>query len=187
MQNGLDDSLLFPSRLLEELDWSQCSAQFKPAISATAPGDNLILRPLQASDYDTGFLQILGQLTSVGDVSREMFQSRFDSMKACKDTYYILVLEDICTSQVIGAASLIVEQKFIHSAAMRGRVEDVVVSKDYRGKQLGKLLVQTLTLLAKHVGCYKVTLECSDDNIKFYNNFGYEKSAENYMVARFKD
>jgi len=60
-------------------------------------------------------------------------------MKACPGTYYVLVLEDLNTSEVIGAATLVVEQKFIHTCGTRGRLEDVVVSDKYRGKQLGKL------------------------------------------------
>jgi len=38
-------------------------------------------------------------------------------MKQCPGTYLVVVIEDIEKSQVIGAATLIVEQKFIHNAA----------------------------------------------------------------------
>ena len=37
-------------------------------------------------------------------------------MKSCQGTYFIVVLEDTATSQVIGSATLVIEQKFIHSA-----------------------------------------------------------------------
>lgn len=33
----------------------------------------MVVRPLQRSDYDKGFLQLLGQLTSVGNVSKKQF------------------------------------------------------------------------------------------------------------------
>ena len=49
------------------------------------------------------------------------------------------------------------ERKFIHSCGSVGRVEDVVVSSAYRGKQLGKLAVNLATALAARLGCYKVT------------------------------
>lgn len=97
----------------------------------------------------------------------------------------------------------------------RGRVEEVVVSDSCRGKQLGKLwvdavfsslsrerrdgreinlicfftlrLVSALTLLSKKLNCYKVTLECSDKNVAFYQKFGYNPSNETYMQCRFFD
>lgn len=81
-------------------------------------------------------------------------------MKVCQD-YYVTVIEDTRKGEIIAAASLIVERKFIHHCAMvrnnevinarsnwiikkvdllqRGRLEDVVVNDTYRGKQLGKL------------------------------------------------
>lgn len=80
-------------------------------------------------------------------------------MKASGD-YYVTVIEDTRKNQIIGAASLIIERKFIHNCAVvsqesspvqysytlsysftlqRGRLEDVVVNDTYRGKQLGKL------------------------------------------------
>ena len=42
---------------------------------------------------------------------------RFHEMKQCPGSYFVVVIEDIQKSQVIGAATLIVEQKFIHNAA----------------------------------------------------------------------
>lgn len=60
-------------------------------------------------------------------------------MKNCRDSYYVVVVEDLNKSRIAGSATLVVEQKFIHNTGTRGRIEDVVVSDDYRGKQLGKL------------------------------------------------
>ena len=38
-------------------------------------------------------------------------------MKQCPGTYFVIVIEDVEKSEVVGAATLIVEQKFIHNAA----------------------------------------------------------------------
>ena len=78
------------------------------------------------------------------------------------------------------------EQKFIHSCGSVGRVEDVVVSSAYRGKQLGKLAVNLATALAARLGCYKVTLNCADSMTKFYASLGYrsEEGNSNYMCIR---
>merc|ERR1711913_91131 len=150
------------------------------------PGEGLRVRSLCLEDYDRGFLELLGQLTSVGNISREEWDARFEAMKSCKDTYYVVVIEDIALARVIGAATLVVEKKFIHSCGLVGRLEDVVVSDVYRGKQLGKLVVATTSLLATKLGCYKITLNCNDKMIKFYNAMGYksEDGNANYMCIR---
>nr|CAD7593137.1 unnamed protein product [Timema genevievae] len=112
---------------------------------------------------------------------------RFSSMKACPDTYYVTVVEDTRTNEIVAAASLIIEQKFIHDCAVRGRLEDVVVNGELRGKQLGKLIVMTVTLLAKELNCYKMTLDCKDKLIPFYITLGYlnEPGNANSMTVRF--
>ena len=79
-----------------------------------------------------------------------------------------------------------VERKFIHSCGLVGRLEDVVVSDAYRGRQLGKLIVVIITRLAVKLGCYKITLNCNDKMIKFYSSLGYksEDGNSNYMCIR---
>lgn len=41
------------------------------------------------------------------------FPGRFAELKACPTTYYIVVVEECATGQVVASASLIVEKKFI--------------------------------------------------------------------------
>ena len=97
----------------------------------------------------------------------------------------MLVYENLLY-QVVGAATLVVEEKFIHGCGQVGRVEDVVVGDEYRGRQLGKFLVAVAVLLAARLRCYKVTLNCKDTMIKFYNGIGFkcEDGDANFMVIR---
>jgi glucosamine-phosphate N-acetyltransferase len=77
---------------------------------------------------------------------------------------------------IIGAATLLIEQKFIHDCAKYGHIEDVIVSKNFRKNGIGKILIETIIAIAKDKGCYKITLCCSDDNYTFYSKCGFEKS-----------
>lgn len=43
---------------------------------------------------------------------------RFYHMKQCPNTYLVVVIEDVEKSLVIGSATLVLEQKFIHNAAI---------------------------------------------------------------------
>lgn len=181
-----EDMPLYSPSLLKDLDLSTSSVTFNPALTMADPGEGLLVRPLNISDYDRGFLELLGQLTTVGEVTREEWEDRFLNMKKCPETYLVTVIEDTTTNKVIGAATLVVEQKFIHNCAKRGALEDVVVSDLYRGKQLGKLIVTVITLLANKVNCYKLSLNCKDSMIKFYSSLGYklEEGNGNYMQIR---
>ncbi|XP_053947078.1 probable glucosamine 6-phosphate N-acetyltransferase isoform X1 [Anastrepha ludens] len=168
-----EETYLYDPNILLQLNFHQSPAKFEPFISAAYPGENwLKVRPLKDGDYDRGFLKLLSQLTEVGHVTRTQFLTRFSQMKASGD-YYVTVIEDTRKDEIIGAASLIVERKFIHNCAVRGRLEDVVVNDTYRGKQLGKLIVVTVSLLAQQLGCYKMSLDCKDKLIKFYESLGY--------------
>ncbi|BFZ12275.1 hypothetical protein BsWGS_15314 [Bradybaena similaris] len=187
-ENGYLDEPLFDPEVLEQIDASQFKAKYKSISKPLTPEDNLRIRPLQLGDFDKGYLDLLQQLTTVGDVTRDQFVDRFQKMKACPDSYYVVVIEDSETGQIIGSATLVKEQKFIHGASSRGRVEDVIVSDLYRGRELGKLLVDVLVCLSRQLNCYKVSLECKDENLKFYSQFGFEKTqGNNFMQQRFYD
>jgi len=154
----------------------------------TAKHSNFICRPLQSDDYSRSFISLLQQLTSVGSVGESDFKHRFHLLKKCKGTYYHTVIVDKEKSdQIIASASLVVEKKFIHDCANRGVIEEVIVSNEYRGKSLGKQIVKILVELGKQLGCYKITLNCNDQMLRFYKeklNFVAEQNNANFLVIR---
>ncbi|XP_076400943.1 glucosamine 6-phosphate N-acetyltransferase isoform X1 [Peromyscus maniculatus bairdii] len=178
-----NETPMFDPSLLKEVDWSQNTATFSPAISPMNPGEGLVLRPLCTGDLNKGFFKLLGQLTEIGIVSPEQFMNSFEHKKKTGD-YYVIVVEDVTLGQIVATATLIIEHKFIHSCAKRGRIEEFVISDEGRGKQLGELLLSTLTLLSKKLNCYKITLECLPQNVGFYKKFGYTVSEEKYLCLR---
>eukprot|EP01103_Thecamoeba_quadrilineata_P003688 TRINITY_DN1343_c0_g1_i4.p1 TRINITY_DN1343_c0_g1~~TRINITY_DN1343_c0_g1_i4.p1 ORF type:complete len:123 (-),score=15.35 TRINITY_DN1343_c0_g1_i4:322-660(-) len=88
------------------------------------------VRPLNSDDYDKGFCQVLGQLSVVGDITKEEFQRRFRELQSVKDTYYIIVVENLTTKEIVGSGSLIIERKFLHHCGnvriLKLKVEDFV-------------------------------------------------------------
>jgi len=91
-------------------------------------------------------------------------------------TYKVATLDE----KILGVASLITIDKILRSGSRMGLIEDVAVSPESRGLGLGKLLIEDLLALAEEKGCYKVVLNCSDDNVPFYEKCGMYK-AENQM------
>eukprot|EP01084_Bolivina_argentea_P315320 546267_1 len=136
-----------------------------------------IARHLRKTDYDKGYLQLLAQLTSVGNVSRELFDKTFDRMAA--SNIHVFVIEE--NNKIVACASLVIEQKFIHHCAAVGHIEDVVCDSTLRGKGLGKKITVQCVTYARNYGCYKAELDCSDHNVPFYEKCGFEKK-ENQMV-----
>ena len=60
-----------------------------------------------------GFLDLLGQLTTVGDVDRAAFEARLAEVSG--PDYHVAVAEDAASGRLLGTAALIVERKFIHA------------------------------------------------------------------------
>lgn len=125
-----------------------------PEVSAALP-ENYKIRPLQASDYSLGFLDVLRVLTSVGDVTEARWRERYEWMRRNEGTYYVLVVLD-AESKIVGTGALVAERKFIHNLGMVGHIEDIAVTKDQQGKKLGLRIIQALDYVAEKVGCYKV-------------------------------
>lgn len=181
------EDTLFNPDVLAGVDCSQCSFVVKNGLSPLNPGDGLALRPLQKGDYSKGFVSLLSQLTQVGEYTKEKFEAQFEAMRQSPGVYFIVVIEDTRAGRekVVATATLVVERKFIHGAASRGRIEDVVVLEEYRGLYLGSVLLELLTTLSKKLGCYKTTLDCKADKIQFYEKYGFVRESQSVMVQRF--
>lgn len=181
------DEYLFDVHLLESIfeDYSLKDSKLLKNIY----DDKYSIRPLAVSDYDHGYVELLRQLTECGTISYDDYKKRFYELKECPNTYFTLIIQDISTDQqIVGSATLVCEKKFIRQCSVRGRIEDVVVHDRCRGQQLGKLLVDLLTKLAREkCDCYKVSLECKDHLVNFYQKFGYKhEDKQNFLCQRFK-
>ncbi|CAH8669508.1 unnamed protein product [Schistosoma curassoni] len=175
---------LFDPLILEHINCSELIKKHVVHINFQSPKTIPKIRPLLSSDYD--YLALLKQLTVVGKIEQREFDERFSLMASCLDTYFIVVLEDATTSRIIGAATLFIELKFIHQCSKRGHIEDVIVDSRYRGMNFGRLLVDTLVRIGKHMGCYKISLDCSNEKVGFYEKLGFQ-CKNNIMYIRFDE
>lgn len=130
------------------------------------------VRKIKEEDFKRGFLETLSNLSSVNLTSK---RAEKIYKKYIKDNpvYNIFVAE--LENEIVGAITLLVEQKFIHSGGKVGHIEDVVARKGFQGKGIGSALVKTAIKEAKKQNCYKVILDCSKKNIPFYKKFGFLK------------
>ena len=77
-------------------------------------------------------------------------------------------------NKLVGFASLHLSRKV--RGGIIGFVEDVAILEKYRGKGIGKLILKNLIRKAKEEYCYKLVLECKEQNSVFYQKIGFKKS-----------
>ncbi|KAF2017274.1 acyl-CoA N-acyltransferase [Aaosphaeria arxii CBS 175.79] len=145
-----------------------------PEVVAALP-EGYQCRPVQRGDYHKGFLDVLRVLTTVGDVTEEQWNDRYEWISKRNDEYFLLCILD-SNSHIVGTGALIVERKFIHNLGMVGHIEDIAVAKDQQGKKLGLRIIQALDFVAEKVGCYKTILDCSEANEGFYVKCGFKRA-----------
>ena len=129
------------------------------------------IRKLINSDID----QVINLLVS-------SFNSRYNNppiigtLSNPKSIFIVVEINNI----IVGVASLYIIEKLTRKM---GLIEDVAVDSNYRGKGIGIKLIQNLTSEAKNMGCDKIVLNSSKDNISFYEKSGF-KVNEIQMVLR---
>jgi len=129
--------------------------------------DLLNFRRLEKEDYDKNYLELLKQLTIVGDISKEKYEATFDKIGA---EVWVVEFE----GKIIASVSLLLEQKVIHECGIVGHLEDVVVDKDYRKYGLGKFIIDKIIKIANERGCYKLIGDCKSELLGFYQKNGFE-------------
>jgi glucosamine-phosphate N-acetyltransferase len=125
---------------------------------------------LEKEDYNRGYLNLLEQLSTVGDISYEQFVKTLNKMNSM-----IYVIRDMKLNKIVASGTIFIEHKFIHNCRCVGHIEDIVVHKDYRRNGFGKMLINILMEYAKKNNCYKVILDCSIDVKNFYINCGFKE------------
>lgn len=139
--------------------------------SARAGSQPYKVRELRSSDLSKGFLETLGSLSDVEGLAPEEARKILKAMKRAP-LYRVFVASD-ANGDVIGATTLLVEQKFIHRGGMVGHIEDVAVKKGYEGMGVGSSLVSAAVETARGLGCYKCILDCKEELVGFYQRLGF--------------
>ena len=122
------------------------------------------IRELKITDY-----------SQVIQIWKQSFSNKFDQEI---NTKYIsdpnsITLVFVDNNTISGVASLHIINKLTRTL---GLIEDVAVNENYRGKGIGKKLVQKLIGLASDKKCDKIILNSSEKNSSFYKKIGFEKN-----------
>lgn len=102
-----------------------------------------------------------------------------------KEWYYCIVIDD--GEKIVGAATMILDRKFIQNFTTIAHVEEVCISSSHQKQGLGLLLINALNALAmESLGVDKLILNCSEENVGFYEKCGYERAGVQMRVEKKK-
>eukprot|EP00703_Trepomonas_sp_PC1_P001852 JAP94754.1 Glucose 6-phosphate N-acetyltransferase [Trepomonas sp. PC1] len=125
---------------------------------------NIQLRRVQLEDFKA-VQSLLKQLTVCDDLNDEQIHQFYELSKC--PTHLVHVLE--LNGEVIGCATLLIEQKLIRGFKKVGHIEDVVIDEKFRLNGFGKYMITQLIQKGREAGCYKVILDCDKGNVGFYD------------------
>lgn len=123
------------------------------------------------SDLDKEGYNIVGE-----NYREEYFKKTMEEVT--KNNGKILLYEENkkIAGLVIGILNNEEMERFDFKAPKRGRITELVVSKEYRGKHIGKQLLNTMKDYLKSIGCEKILIAVfgyNKDAINFYEHNGY--------------
>ena len=119
-----------------------------------------------------GFYETLENLTYAPELPLESSKKILGIINN-QQGYIFVALKD--NNEIIGTATILIKNKFIHRGSKAAHIEDVVTKKEYEGKGIGNELVKRCIELAKEKRCYKLILNCDKKNISFYEELGFKK------------
>ena len=140
----------------------------------------MILEKLKKEHYFQPIFEILEELSSVGNSVK--FSEFEEWIETLPSNHHIYILEND-QREIVGMGTLFIEYKIIHSFGKVGHIEDIVISKNFRGKGYGKFLIKNLMKIAKDdFKVYKVILNSSDKNIHFRKLWSLQKRESNGKI-----
>ena len=162
-------------------DWSQSGYNYLPPQpqSPSGPSGNdrvadeqvgMIIRLMDATDLNRGFLQALGALKPVDLTEQQAVDVYRDRLKSRIRTYVAII-----DGRIAGTAAVFIEPKFIHAGGVVGHIEDVAVHPGFQKHGVGKALVLHLLDVCRQFKCYKVILDCAEGVIPFYEKIGFHR------------
>jgi GNAT superfamily N-acetyltransferase len=117
---------------------------------------------------------------------REMYQEplppsyykAFSEIDSDKNNY-LIVVED--GHKIIGTSQLTIITYLTYQGGKRAQIEGVRIDESYRGRGIGKLMIEWSIRKARELGCHLVQLTMDKqrfDTIEFYKKLGFVASHE---------
>ena len=151
---------------------------------------NYAIREIEENDIESGgLLEVLENLAPVGGLSKPAAKAILKEIKSNPlHRIFVAVVQDGRNQGlIIGTTTLLVEPKFIFGGGRVAHIEDVAVRVEYQKKGIGFKLVNYATEQAAIMRCVRTVLDCSDENIPFYEKIGYSYHGNSMKIQHIRD
>ena len=151
---------------------------------------NYAIREIEENDIESGgLLEVLENLAPVGGLSKPAAKAILKEIKSNPlHRIFVAVVQDGRNQGlIIGTTTLLVEPKFIFGGGRVAHIEDVAVRVEYQKKGIGFKLVNYATEQAAIMRCVRTVLDCSDENIPFYEKIGYSYHGNSMKIQHIHD
>jgi glucosamine-phosphate N-acetyltransferase len=151
---------------------------------------NYAIREVEENDIESGgLLEVLENLAPVGGLSKPAAKAILKEIKSNPlHRIFVAVVQDGRNQGlIIGTTTLLVEPKFIFGGGQVAHIEDVAVRAEYQKKGIGFKLVNYATEQAAIMRCVRTVLDCSDENIPFYEKIGYSYHGNSMKIQHIHD
>ena len=113
----------------------------------------------------TQYLLLLSELTVTNYIETSLFVKNVERISEMGAIIVGVIDNSLKDIEIVASGTIIIEPKIIREGRNVGHIEDIVVSKEMRGKGISKQILDILKLIAREKNCYKVILDC-DENVK---------------------
>ena len=113
----------------------------------------------------------------VGDNYREKyFEKTMEEVRKCSGKILLFKENEKIVGLVIGIVNNDETIRFDFKTPKRGRITELIVSKEHRNKHIGEKLLDSMKDYLKGIGCEKIMIAVfgyNENAIKFYKKNGY--------------
>lgn len=110
------------------------------------------------------------------DYREKYFDKTMNEVRICEGKIFLAKEADSIVGLIVGVINNEEEKNYSFSAPKRGRIIELVVSKKYRSKGIGKQLLNEMESYFGKIGCKGVLIDVfayNENAQSFYNENGY--------------
>jgi len=123
------------------------------------------------------YLKLLSELTVTSNLNTGLFKKNIEKINRM-GKIIIAIKGDINSQdndfEIVASGTIVIEPKILRGGQSVGHIEDIVVLKEFRGKNISQELLNILKIYAMYKNCYKVILDCSEEVKNVYIKNGFE-------------